>query len=104
MDPAMMGACGSYCDTCEWKEKTGCPGCVACKGKPFWGNCAIAACSIEKGHAHCGHCGTLPCPNLQAAFDSKEHGDHGERLINLRNWAKGDFTYLRLRTLPKEEK
>jgi hypothetical protein len=30
---------------------------------------------------------------LQAAFDNPEHGDNGERLINLRNWKDGKDTY-----------
>ena len=47
-------------------------------------------------------CPDLPCTELQQAFDNPEHGDHGERLANLKNWAKGDETILRLKTFPKK--
>ncbi len=62
----------------------------------FWGECLVAKCSIEKGYSHCGFCSELPCGNLQSAFDNPEHGDNGERLINLKNWANGELTYLQL--------
>lgn len=103
MDQQMMGMCGTYCGACEWKEKTNCPGCRACNGRPFWGECRIAKCSIEKEFSHCGHCPALPCEKLQDAFQNGEHGDHGERLINLRNWAAGKMEYHRLRTLKKDQ-
>ncbi|GFZ29816.1 hypothetical protein CSC2_03420 [Clostridium zeae] len=99
MEQNLVGRCGTYCATCDWKEKMNCPGCQSCHGKPFWGECAVANCSIEKGHCHCGHCSKLPCDKLQAAFDNEEHGDNGERLINLKNWAEGKETYLKVRTL-----
>jgi len=49
-----------------------------------------------------GFCPDLPCTELQQVFDHPEHGDHGERLANLKNWAKGDETILRLRPFPKK--
>ncbi len=104
MDRQQMGMCGAYCGVCEWKEKTNCPGCTGSLGKPFWGQCLIAKCAMESGYAHCGHCPKLPCEKLQNAFENEEHGDHGERLINLRNWANGKETYLKLRTLDKSSK
>lgn len=100
----MIGMCGTYCEVCEWKEKTSCPGCQACQGKPFWGECSIAKCSINNGYNHCGHCSNLPCVKLQDAFNNEEHGDNGERLINLKNWASGKETYLKLRTLKLDKK
>ena len=96
MDKQMIAMCGAYCGECEWKEKTNCPGCQAAKAKIFWGECKVAKCCIEKGHSHCGHCGSLPCGQLQEAFDNPEHGDNGERLENLKGWAKGRETYLSL--------
>ncbi len=102
MDTNMIGMCGAYCGFCEWKDKTNCPGCQVCAGKPFWGECAIATCAIRSGHPHCGHCEQLPCPPLKDAFSHPEHGDRGERLMNLKSWAQGDETCLRLRTLPEE--
>lgn len=104
MDKKMIGMCGAYCGVCEWKEKTNCPGCQACQGKPFWGECSIAKCSINNEYNHCGHCPNLPCDKLQNAFNNEEHGDNGERLINLKNWANGKETYLKLRTLKIDKK
>ena len=102
MDEKLIGMCGAYCGSCEWKEKTNCPGCQACKGEMFWGTCSVAKCSIEKGYFHCGFCSDLPCTELQQAFDNPEHGDNGERLANLKNWAKGDETIIKLGTFSKK--
>lgn len=96
MDKQMIAVCGAYCGECGWKEKTNCPGCQASQGKMFWGECKVAKCSFEKGFNHCGNCGSLPCGQLQGAFDDPEHGDNGERLANLKGWAAGKDTYLTL--------
>jgi len=96
MDKQLIGRCGAYCGVCDWKDRIHCSGCQECRGKPFWGTCAVAVCSISKGYVHCGECPHLPCSNLQEAFDNPEHGDNGERLANLKNWAQGKDTYLRL--------
>jgi hypothetical protein len=76
-----------------------CPGCQAAKGNIFWGECAVAKCCVNHDITHCGECSNLPCDALQAAFDDPEHGDHGERLLNLKAWARGEDTYLKLRIL-----
>ena len=34
---------GDTCETCTYREQTGCPGCRAAAGKMFWGECAVAA-------------------------------------------------------------
>lgn len=99
MDGHMIGRCGTYCGVCEWKDRTGCPGCQECKGRPFWGVCSVSMCSIEKGINHCGNCLEVPCERLNAAYNTPGHEDNGERLINLKNWAKGKQEYLKLRTL-----
>ena len=98
MDRALIARCGAYCGSCEWKEKTGCPGCQAAQGTMFWGECRVAVCSIGKGIEHCGLCPDLPCDILQQAFDDPEHGDKGERLANLKAWARGADTYIELGT------
>lgn len=103
MNRDFIGRCGAYCGTCSWKEKTGCPGCQLSKGKMFWGECSVAKCSIEKGIEHCGFCQNLPCGTLQEAFDNPEHGDNGERLANLRAWAKGEDQYIELGTFPAKK-
>ena len=102
MDQQMIAACGAYCGACEWKEKTGCPGCQASRAKMFWGECDVARCAISKGLLHCGLCSDLPCQTLQRYFDHPEHGDRGERLANLKAWAAGERTYLKLRPLNDE--
>lgn len=86
MKQEMMAYCGTWCGSCEWREKTGCKGCKLQEGRLFWGSCAVASCAIGKGLQHCGECALLPCETLQAAFDHPEHGDNGERLANLLNW------------------
>jgi hypothetical protein len=99
MNKQTMAVCGTYCGTCEWKEKTNCPGCLASQSRPFWGQCKIAACAMEKGYAHCGVCPNMPCETLQSAFSEPEHGDNGKRLINLKDWAQSKEQYLILRSL-----
>jgi len=96
MHKAMIGMCGAYCGVCEWREKTNCAGCQANKGTIFWGTCAVATCCVEKGLTHCGLCPDLPCEALQAAFDEPNHGDNGERLANLKAWARGEDTFIRI--------
>ncbi len=96
MDKNMIAYCGAYCGVCEWREKTGCKGCKANQGVMFWGECDKAKCCIEKGLAHCGECSQLPCQKLKDLFNDPEHGDHGVRLSNLKNWKDGNDTYAEL--------
>ena len=96
MDAQRIGMCGAYCGTCEWRAKTDCPGCLAAKGKMFWGVCSVATCALDKGFPHCGLCPEVPCATLQEFFDHPEHGDNGERLDNLRAWAQGHLAYKEL--------
>ena len=100
MNRDFMGRCGTYCGACTWRERTHCPGCQICQGSMFWGECAVAKCSIGKGIEHCGLCSDLPCDMLQAASDHPEHGDNGERLANLQAWARGEDSYIELGTFP----
>jgi len=100
MNRDYIGRCGAYCGACAWREETHCLGCQLCKGDMFWGECSVAKCSIEKGIEHCGLCSNLPCDVIQEAYDHPEHGDNGERLANLRAWAKGEDSYIELGTFP----
>ncbi len=61
MNKKMQGYCGTYCETCDWKEKMSCKGCKVHASKVFWGTCEIASCAIEKEYEHCGECAKLPC-------------------------------------------
>jgi hypothetical protein len=103
MDLDLMAFCGAYCGVCEWKAKTNCPGCQVSNGKMFWGDCAVAKCAIAKRLEHCGLCAELPCETLQRLFNDPEHGDCGERLVNLNAWANGEETFLRPRPLKSNE-
>ena len=96
MDRELIGMCGAYCGACQWKDKTNCPGCKASKGAVFWGRCAVATCCLAKGRDHCGLCPQLTCSTLQEYFDNPEHGDNGERLANLKAWAKGEHAFIKL--------
>ena len=100
LDKTQLGMCGAYCGDCGWKESTNCQGCQACGGKMFWGTCEVALCCIEKGITHCGLCPDLPCEKLQQVFDHPDHGDRGQRLVNLKAWAKGEDTFIPL--VPKK--
>jgi hypothetical protein len=101
MDQTMIARCGDYCGACAPREKLNCPGCQAAQGQMFWGTCQVARCTVAKGIAHCGLCADVPCDLLQAAFDMPEHGDNGERLANLRAWARGEDSYVVIGTFPK---
>lgn len=101
MDMQLIGMCGAYCGVCEWREQTGCPGCLAAQSQMFWGTCAVAKCAGDKvacakGLPHCGLCPDVPCATLQSFFDDPEHGDNGERLHNLRAWARGETSFREL--------
>jgi hypothetical protein len=102
MDREQIGMCGAYCGACEWKEKTNCPGCRARKGEMFWGRCAVATCCLGQGFAHCGLCPDLPCEVVQKFFDDPEHGDSGERLANLKAWARGEDTFIAIGTFDSD--
>lgn len=102
MEKDQIGMCGAYCGICDWKEKTGCKGCQHHKGQMFYGTCAVAVCCTTKGLLHCGECSELPCPTVQKAFNNPDHGDNGERLANLKAWAKGDDTIIEIGTFSSE--
>lgn len=97
MKADMMAYCGTYCETCDWKEKMNCKGCKAHASEVFWGTCKIAACAMEKGLSHCGECDDVPCEKLEDAYKDPEHGDNGERLTNLKMWANGQVSMLKVR-------
>ena len=103
VDKEQIGMCGAYWGVCDWKEETDCQGCQFHKGQMFWGACAVAECCSGKGLLHCGFCPDLPCGALQQAFDHPEHGDNGERLANLKAWAKGEDTFIELGTFEGDQ-
>lgn len=84
MKPTYQSYCGIQCDECKYREKFNCSGCLAMKGKPFWGECKVAMCCIEKELKHCGKCEKFPCELLNSFAYDKEQGDDGKRIENLR--------------------
>ena len=82
--------CGLICAVCEYKESTGCGGCIATNGHPFHGECPVAICCQEKGHLHCGLCQEFACQLLIDYSADPENGDtpHGARIEQCRIWAK----------------
>ncbi len=99
----MIAFCGTYCGVCEWKDKIGCKGCKANRGIMFWGKCDKTICCIEKGLEHCGECSDMPCQKLRDLFNDPEHGDHGARLRNLKNWKDGICAYEKLGNTAQEK-
>ena len=83
MDDKMTARCGLICADCDYREKMNCPGCVEADGKMFWGECQIAKCCVEKGHAHCGECDDFPCDDGKRFAYDKDQGDDGQRIRNL---------------------
>jgi len=83
--------CGLLCDGCTYKESHGCIGCIALQGKPFWGECDVAKCCIDKDYARCGECPDVPCENLRnMSYGDDEHNDkpEGARIEVCKAWAK----------------
>jgi hypothetical protein len=80
--------CGINCSKCEYKEATGCKGCVNID-KPFWGEkCPVKSCCESKELLHCGKCETFPCDLLNSFAYDKDQGDNGLRIEQCRKWAK----------------
>ena len=87
----VQSRCGLLCDGCAFKASHGCAGCVALSGKPFWGECPVAACCQAKGYAHCGECADIPCEQLRGfSCGEGEHCDKpaGARIAVCRAWAE----------------
>ncbi len=78
--------CGLYCSECNYREKMNCPGCIAAKGKMFWGECELAKCCVGKELQHCGKCDEFPCDKLKAFSYDEKQGDNGQRIRNLEKW------------------
>lgn len=72
--------CGLECDTCEYREKCHCGGCIATGGKPFHGKCDVANCAVSKGVRFCGECADFPCETLKRYSYDAEQGDNGARI------------------------
>ena len=82
--------CGTLCGWCPYKESHGCTGCLTLNGNPFWGECPVAVCCIEKSYKHCGECPDVPCDTLKEfSCGDSEHSDNpkGSRISMCKAWA-----------------
>lgn len=78
--------CGILCSNCEYKDSTGCKGCVNID-KPFWGEqCPVKSCCEDKKLQNCGACNTFPCDLLISFAYDKEQGDNGLRIEQCKKW------------------
>jgi len=86
----VQSRCGLLCKWCSYVESNGCAGCIALQGKPFWGECDVAKCCQERGHAHCGQCPDIPCGILRD-YSCGDWGEcdrpKGARIELCRRWA-----------------
>ena len=72
MKIASLNACGAYCDDCphyRGKKKPACVGCKQSQGNPWWGECGLYKCALEKSVMHCGLCNEFPCDISATHFD-----------------------------------
>ncbi len=85
---AIDSRCGLHCTGCEYKESSGCGGCIETNGHPFHGECPVAVCCQNKGIVHCGECPDIPCDLLTQYSCDPEHGDtpHGARIEQCKRW------------------
>lgn len=90
--------CGLRCSTCALKAT--CNGCIKTNGRPFHGDCMIAACCQKNGCESCAKCRDTPCSLKTQLLD--EFNNLGiedmERVTSL-NALKGSFVNLKY-TLP----
>ena len=82
--------CGILCKVLNNPACGDCKGCMEMDGKPFWGECPVAVCCIDKGYLHCGNCPDMPCDILhEFSCGDGEHCDKpkGARLEILKYWS-----------------
>ncbi|MCK5129668.1 MAG: pyridoxamine 5'-phosphate oxidase family protein [Clostridiales bacterium] len=85
--------CGILCKVLNNPACGDCKGCMEMDGKPFWGECPVAVCCIDKGYLHCGNCSDMPCDILhEFSCGDSEHCDKpkGARLEMLKYWSIND--------------
>lgn len=70
-----MTYCGKNCETCSQREALSCPGCENGPGRWIGGDCDIAQCCREKGHASCQTCtiGQSGCGKWRGCETAPEH-------------------------------
>jgi hypothetical protein len=84
MADQLMSRCGEYCEGCKHRESDGSPGCRATQGKPFWGECKWAMCSISKGHEHCGQCQHFSCEIPCEIMN--DYDGYAQNIRNVKAW------------------
>lgn len=80
----MSTYCGKECDTCTYKSELDCSGCQSGPGRMISGDCKLAYCCREKGHATCETCelkhncgkwldkGSIPKQRIERIQEEKE--------------------------------
>ena len=49
IEPELAAVCGNFCGPCDFLGRT-CAGCLAQKGRMFWGTCERYQCCVEEKH------------------------------------------------------
>lgn len=84
--------CGADCTRCAFRE--GCGGCTLTGGRPFGGDCLLAACCQRKGLESCGQCGQR-CQVKEALLaEFNALGIAGMKKVTDLNALKGSFVNL----------
>lgn len=79
---------GLLCSECDFREATGCEGCVN-MDKPFWADgCPVKTCCESKRQKHCGECDDFICSLLHSFAYDMEQGDDAVRIEQRKNWSK----------------
>lgn len=86
--------CGLHCSTCTYREPWHCGGCIETNGRPFHGDCPVAACCQSRGLVHCGQCPQIPCELLTSFSNDPEYGDDtpGDRIAVCMRWREEEPT------------
>ena len=85
--------CGLDCGQCGWKGS--CGGCAVTGGRPFGGECMLAACCRGKGLERCGDCPERPCSlKAQLIREFNALGIEDMKEVTDLNALKGSFVNL----------
>lgn len=85
--------CGVDCTACSMQHE--CGGCARTNGRPFGGECVLAACCRRSGYEDCGGCAALPCrlkEQLIAEFNALDIEDMAQ--VTGLNALRGSFINL----------
>jgi len=87
-DPGTDAVCGMRCGRCQYFG-SGCKGCEAEKGAPFWTGfagvkvCPVYDCCKAMNYEHCGRCKDMPCPKFTEIRDPNKSDEEAARDLEL---------------------